>query len=278
VKARLLLLAGAAAGLALAAVGTLAPARPSGALARGEVARVNGVAIPADALERALAGLESDRRAVPPESDRARVLERLIDEELLVQRGAALGLEESDPAVRSSLVQALIASVLADAASSPPTDAELAQFFAENRRYFAQPGRARVGRIWIPAAGDAPARADAARTALDTGEPFESVKARFGASVPLDVPDALLPEAKLAERLGPTEARAALALTPGAHSAPLEAQGGLAILVLREREAERLPELAEVRAQVEAEWLRRAGERALAAYLAELRRDAEIAR
>jgi hypothetical protein len=273
-----LLAAGAAAGLALAAASTLAPGRAPDALAPGEAARVNGVPIAGEALALALARVDSDRRGGLPPGERERVLDRLIDEELLVQRGAALGLVESDPAVRSALVQAVIASVVADAASAAPEERELAAFFAEHRRYFARPGRARVGRIFVRASPEAQARAEAALAALDAGEPFVEVKRRFGDAVPLELPEAPLPESKLRELLGPTLASAALALEPGAHTPVTPVAGGVAILVLLEREAERLPELEEVRAEVEAEWTRRAGERALGAYLSQLRREAEIAR
>lgn len=276
-RGRLILLAGAVGGLALAGFGLLAPSAPSQRPGPGEVARVNGVALTRGELERALWRIETDKRNPLSDEERRHVLERLIDDELLVQRGVALGLVESDPTVRKALASAVIASAVADASSAAPAAAELEAFFAENRGYFASSGRARIARIFVRDGDSADARIAAALAALDAGVAPAQVRARSGDLTPLELPDALLPPAKLRELLGPTQAEIALALAPGAHSVPLTGGGGRSILVSVEREPGAIPELAALRPQVEAEWTRRAGERALAAYLGALRREAEIA-
>ena len=277
-RGRLLLIAGAGLGLALAAYGTFAPGDGRSGPGPGEVARVNATPITRLELERALARVAADTRGPVSDGERRRVLERLIDEELLVQRGVALGLVASDPTVRKALATAVIASVVADASAAAPTDAELAEFYAANRAYFAVPGRVRVARVFVRAGDGADARVAATLAALDAGIAPDDVAREFGDATPLALPDALLPETKLRELLGPTEAAVALALEPGAHSAAVVGDGGRSILVSLERAPGTSPELEAVRPQVEAEWSRRAGERALAAYVAALRRDAEILR
>ncbi|MDH4253203.1 MAG: SurA N-terminal domain-containing protein, partial [Gammaproteobacteria bacterium] len=100
---------GAVAGLLFAAYGLLERDAGQGALPPAAVARVNERVITADQLERAIARLP----AVPPdEADNARqwMLQRLLEDELLVQRGIALGLPESDLTVRDAIVQSLVAS------------------------------------------------------------------------------------------------------------------------------------------------------------------------
>jgi len=273
-----LLAAGAALGLALAAYGTFAPAPRMGALGRDEVARVNGVPIARVELERALARIAADSRDELTDDERRHVLDRLIDEELLVQRGVALGLVESDPAVRKTLASAVIGSVVAEAATRIPSEAELAAFYEQNRGYFASPGRVRVARVFVRDGNGAGERVSAALAALDSGAAPDAVAAEFGDATPVALPDSALPEAKLRELLGPAEAEVALALAPGTRSDALATAGGRAILVSLERAQGASPELAAVREQVETEWSRRAGERALAAYLAALRREAEIER
>ena len=270
------MLVGAAVGLALAALGILAPSAAPRSPGPGEVARVNAVPLAHAELERALARVEADTGNAPSVLERRRVLERLIDEELLVQRGLALGLVESDATVRKALASAVIAAVVADAASAAPTPAELQVFFAANRSYFTTPARVRAARIFVRDGESADARVAAAFAALDARVPPEEVARHFGDATPLALPDALLPEAKLRELLGPTEAGIALALEPGAHSAAFVSGGGRSILVSLEREPGVPPQFAAVRQQVESEWIRRAAERALAAYLAMLRGEAEI--
>lgn len=271
-------MAGAGLGLALAAYGTFARSDGRGALGPGEVARVNGVAIPRVELERALARIASDTNDGISDGERRHVLERLIDEELLVQRGVALGLVESDGTVRKSLASAVIVSVVSDASAEAPSEAELAAFYQANRAYFAAPGRVRVSRVFVRDGEGADARVAAALAALDAGVAPAEVVRGLGDPTPLELPDALLPDGKLRELLGPTEADAALALPPGTRSEAIATAGGRAILVSLERAPGTSPELEAVRAQVEAEWSRRAGERALSAYVASLRGEAEIRR
>lgn len=277
-RARWLLLAGAALGIGLAVAGLLAPDAPSLAPDGDEIARVNGVPIARRDFARALARVEADVAGAASDAGRQHVLERLIDDELLVQRGVALGLIESDAVVRKALASAVIASVVADVSSAVPDDAELEAFYAANAAYFARPGRARIARIAVRDGPDADARMRAALAALDAGTPPAEVRARIGGDDPEILPDAPLPEAKLRELLGPTQSGVALALEPGSHSAVQAGEGSRYILVSLEREPPRTPALDEIRPLVEAEWTRRAGERALAAYLAELRDDASISR
>jgi DNA-binding transcriptional MerR regulator len=277
-RARWLLLAGAALGIALAVVGLLAPDAPSIAPDGDEIARVNGVPIARRDFARALARVEADVAGPPSDAERQHVLERLIDDELLVQRGVALGLIESDAVVRKALASAVIASVVADASSAVPGDAELEAFYTANAAYFARPGRARIARIRVRDGPEADARLRAALAALDSGVPLAEVRARIGGDDAESLPDAPLPEAKLRELLGPTQSGVALALEPGTHSGIQTGEGGRFILVSLERESERTPALDEIRPQVQAEWTRRAGERALETYLAELRGDALISR
>jgi hypothetical protein len=59
-------------------------------------------------------------------------------------------------------------------------------------------------------------------------------------------------------------------------SDPVRSGGGLRVLQLLEREQEFNPALSEIEAEVRAELRRRLGDRALRAYLAELRRRADV--
>ena len=116
VRARWLLGLGAAAGLTLAASSLLSgPGRNAGELPEGAVARVNDAIIRNEEYARLLAALASDRRNPLTEEDRRRLLDRLIEEELLVQRARELGVDRLDRRVRSILVSAMIDSIVAEA-------------------------------------------------------------------------------------------------------------------------------------------------------------------
>jgi parvulin-like peptidyl-prolyl isomerase len=277
-RARWLLGLGAAVGLALAASNLLsAPAGPG--LPPGTVARVNHVIIRSDEYERLLAALASDRRTPLDAEDRQHVLDRLIEEELLVQYALELGLTRTDRRVRADLVSAVLASVNAAADGSEPSDAELERFYAENRDYFAWPPRVHVRDVFLAsgsANGDAAERAALAAARLRAGQPIEQVRRELGDTALAPAPDAPLPAAKLREYLGPTALSAALALEPGAVSDPVETPQGYLVLQLVARSESAAPPLAEVEPQVRTEMRRRAGDRLLRERLDELRADADV--
>ena len=78
-----------------------------------------------------LAALASDRRSPLGPEDRRHVLDRLVDEELLVQRGLDLDLPSLDRRVRADLTQAVIASVLAEVEEDEASHGDLEAFFQE---------------------------------------------------------------------------------------------------------------------------------------------------
>lgn len=274
------LAAGAAAGVALAAWGLLGSAAGAG-LPEGAVATVNGTPIYAEDYRRLVEGVESDTREPADAELRRRVLDRMIEEELLVQRGVELGLVESDRRVRADITQAMIQSIVVETEDEKPEPDELRRFYEEEAGFFTQPGRVRVAQVFfrVPTPADEPAkleRAKQARERLLAGEPVAGVRASLGDMEVSPIPDALLPAAKLREYVGPTALRAVLELAPGATSEPVRTGMGLHVFQVIEREEPRVPPLEEIAPHVEAEWVRRAGDRALRGYLDELRAEAQV--
>ncbi|MGH7288161.1 MAG: peptidylprolyl isomerase [Myxococcota bacterium] len=275
------LAAGAAAGVALAAWGLLGTDARGAGLPGGAVASVNGTLIQADDWARLVEGLESDTREPASPELRRRVLDRMIDEELLVQRGVELGLVESDRRVRADLTQAMIQSIVVESEDEKPDEAELRRFYAEEAGFFTQPGRVRAAQIFfrVRAPGEdaaAAERAGEAHRRLLAGERFEAVRAELGDEEVSPVPDALLPPAKLREYVGPTALRAVMGLAPGAFGPPVRSGTGYHVFQLIEREEARVPRFEEVAELVRAEWVRRAGDRALRGYLDDLRENAQV--
>jgi hypothetical protein len=104
-------------------------------LTHGDAAAfVNGQPIAQEDVERALASFGADKRAQLTREDQDKVLERLIEDELLAQRAISLGLPASDPAARKVLIRGLIDSLVA--AAPPPTEAELRAYFEANAELF----------------------------------------------------------------------------------------------------------------------------------------------
>jgi hypothetical protein len=279
-RARLLLGLGAAVGLAMAAASLLSSPQSGGGLPDGVVARVNGVVIREDEYRRLVAALASDRRTPLTDADRRYVLDRLIEEELLVQHAVDLGLLHSDRRVRADLVSAVLGSVGAAADTYDPSPDEVEAFYAENADYFATPGRLWVRELFFGRGpddrGDAQERARQAASHLRAGEPLDTVREALADTPVAPLPSAPLPAAKLREYLGPTALSVALRLAPGGVSEPIPTPQGYLVLLLVERSENRARPLAEVEAQVRAEMRRRAGDRLLRERLDALRSQADV--
>src|SRR4030095_3771751 len=96
-RAVLWLTLGASAGIGCAAVGLRLSGGRDRARPAKAAASVNGSLIRLEEYDRAVAAFASDRREPIGPAERRHVLDRMLDEELLVQRGVELGLARTDP-------------------------------------------------------------------------------------------------------------------------------------------------------------------------------------
>lgn len=282
IRVRLLLGFGAALGLAFATTDLLSIERTP-TIPAGAVASVNGTPIREEDYARAVSALASDRRSPLEDADRSHVLDRLIDEELLVQRGLDLGLAKRDRRVRADIVAAMLDAVTSEAKTTEPDDEEVAAFFETERDYFARPGRVHARRIVVQASSTRPdaearQRALTASKRLRAGDDFIVVRRELGDAEVAALPDMALPAVKLREYVGPTATRALLASAAGEVSDPIRSAGGYQVLVLVERTDPEVPPLGEIAPEVRAEMRRRAADEALRSYLDELRRSGDVRR
>lgn len=281
-RARAWLVIGSLAGLGLAALGML-DATWSRGLPSDAIARVNDVFLRRDDYARALAGVAADRRAPLSEADRRYVLDRLIDEELLVQHALELDLARLDRRVRTDLVAAMIQYLTAGAEDRDPTPAELRSFLEENADRFARPGRIRIRRILIrsePLRTDEEARERAALAfaRIRSGEGFDRVRSDLGDEEIAALPDSFLSPTKLREHLGDSLTREAMALEVGRVSEPLRYATGYHVLQIVAREPRRQPDPTHIDEELRAEWRREQQDRALRRELDRLREMARIER
>ncbi|MBK7949960.1 MAG: peptidyl-prolyl cis-trans isomerase [Deltaproteobacteria bacterium] len=274
-----LLLAGAAIGLALAATGLLEPrVRGGEGDAGGDVAAIVGERVIRRVdYERMLAGVEKDLRSPIDDATRRRVLERMVDEELLVQQALALGLAAADRRVRGELVSGLVDSVVAEADRAEPSAVEVERHYRENVDFFTRPGRLRVEALFFGAArGDAVEQARAARAQLVAGADPRTVERAVGDRPVAPVPDALLPLPKLRDYLGPAVVEALAELPTGEWSEPIASAEGARLIRILEREGDVAPPLVEVEALVRRDLVRRRGDEALRRYLDGLRETTPV--
>lgn len=264
------LIAGAV-GLAAAIIGAIGAPRLE--LVSDPAAIVNGVPIPREALARAMLALEADSRNPVTAEREHDVLERLIEEELLVQHGVEIGLAETDFAARRALVQSVLALAITERAGAEPSEQELERFYRENAGFFAPSARFSASVVFLAGAA-APERVEGARQSLLRGE----TAASLGDPMAVQIPRGAVPESEWRRLIGADAARAAVTLTPGQVAGPIEVSGGVMLVRVDGFAAAPAPGYAEVAPQVRAEWERRAEEATARAYLERLKQRARIER
>ena len=159
-------IAGAVTGLMIAAAGMVEKKdhKKPDTLPAGNIARVGDTLIPISRYAVLLDDLSADKRNPLTNQDRKFALDRLIDEELLIQRGVELGLASNAPAVRKAIASAVISQVVADASTTLPDEVVLREFYLSAHTFFSSPGQFHV-RWWK--LDDQ--QADAMRAAADQG-------------------------------------------------------------------------------------------------------------
>ena len=180
--------------------------------------------------------LESETGETFDQSTRAeklKVLDEMLREELLVQRGLELDFAETDQSTRNALSTAMSQQVLAEATTSQPSEQQLQQFFDQNAARYATDGILTVRHLVIPLSGGSAsdqgmAKAHEAVTALHADTPVEAVVARYGLTEPRNDGDEFYFAAKI--HLGDSLFGAALKLKEGTVSEPLPAADGIHIV------------------------------------------------
>ena len=264
-RSLLLLAVGAAGGLVLAGYGLFtAQGTRSHAVPPEAIALVNQRPILRSDFITQVQTQYSVRYSDATPAQRERVLEDMIDEELMVQRGLDIGLPSYDPDVRQALVAGVELELFADVLAQRPTEGQLRAYYDEHRAKYVRDGIMRLRDLMLGASPErarpehpaaarpsaaAPslssgAPAEAARAAVQAlrqGEPVDSVAARFGLrdsgrlldSGHIDMGDVFDFAARA--RLAPAVFGAASRLAGGEVSNPVPAPDGIHVIVMLKR-------------------------------------------
>jgi peptidylprolyl isomerase len=245
------------------------------------VAVVNGQAITRDAFERYVESAAGGGEIASSDAEvRRRLLLRMVDEELLFQRGIEFGFHRRDPDLHRAIVAAVIASVTTEGEAAEPDEATLRSHYEANSQRFTGTERLAVEAVHVSDRGrtDAEARSEAEEVAscLREGEDVDAVLDSHPDSSALETPAPPLLLEWLARRAGPTAALSVSQLSPGEVSDPLRDEAGYTVVALRERQPPEAAPFEEVRGEVRRAYLRERRERALRDTLDALRREGEI--
>ena len=243
-------------------------------------AKIEDQLIPYERYRMQLEGLAKDKRSPLTNRDKEYVLERMIEEELLIKRAIDLGMLENNPMARGTIVQQMIKNIVTEGSRTEPQENELIEFFQENIGFFTKANRLRVRQIYFSKddfGDEVVEKAKDAFIRLNKGENFEKV-ALSGSKSALKIPDTLMNLSKVREYIGPSLMREAQLLKPGYSSAPNKVSGGYKIIYLVDREDATQPEYSNIRSTVLSEFLKRRDDQSLRKYLDNLKNWYDVTR
>ena len=236
-----------------------------------ELVRVNNNFITQDQLTQALRKFTALKGAEPSTDETQQVLQRLIDDELLIQRGEQLLLPETDPGLRKLIVQSLIQQIVNSDQHPLIDDNQLRAFYHSHRAVFEQPQRRKLAVIIFDHQSDAVA----ARRALTKGATVHDIKTNYSATC-IELPQVLLPRNAIQTYLGSHLTNVALGLHQGEISPPIRQGSTFYLIQSIDIQPTYVPTFAQAREQVLGEYKQRQRDQLLSDALNNFRSQASI--
>ncbi len=243
-------------------------------------AKIEDTIIPMDKYLMQLEGLAKDKRSPLTQSDEMYVLERMIEEELLIKRAIDLGMLENNPMARGTIVQQMIKTIISENDRYEIPEQDLINFFEENIGFFTKSQRLRLQQIYFSNeefSNSSQKKAREAYEMLIDGEAFSNVS-NLGSKSALRIPNTLMTLSKVREYIGPSLMNLARNLEAGSFSEPVAVSGGYKIIYLFEKELIEPPSFRNIEDSVRAEYSKRMDDKSLRDYLENLKNWYDISR
>ena len=231
------------------------------------IAKIDDRAISKGKYESYLDSVAQSRKSGLIASDAENILERMIDEELLIQRAVDLGMLENDSELRGIIIQKMISSIIADTKNVRFSQEDLQTFFLSNQDFFAPSPKLHL--LKLSFAESNLAQANEAREMLLAGN-LASAKQLADSDV-IQLPNTLLPSTKIREYIGPLLTQEALKLSDNEVSQIIASENQLHLLVVIKKLRESAGSFEEMYEEIESEYIRQQGEQMLDEYLMDLR-------
>lgn len=231
------------------------------------IAKIDERAISKAKYESYLSSIAESRKMGLVDSDPQNILERMIDEELLIQRAIDLGMLEHDSEIRSIIIQKMISSIIAETNNLRFSKQDLQEFFYENKGFFTPSPKLHLLKLSFSSINND--KAQLARDFLLAGNLLAAKE--LAEPEVIKLPNTLLPAIKVREYIGPFLTQEALKLEEGEVSDLINLDDQIHLLIVVGKLIQTAPTFDELYEEIESEFIRSKGEEMLDKYLSDLR-------
>ena len=236
------------------------------------IATVNDKIIPSDKYQTVINLIQNDKRDELTKADREMALDRIIEEELLVQYAYKNGFLEADDLLRKSIVRSVVDSIVEQALSVVPAEQDLLKFYEANRQTFAIDEKYRVVILSSKNRSDI----DEGKVIWQSNYDLTLLRQTFKGIDRLDIPTGFISKIRLGTLIGPLLRDKVLSLEVGETSETLKTIYGYSIVTLVDKKDRVIPEFKEISEIVLQEYKRQQREEILEELLKDLKRQSDI--
>ena len=199
------------------------------------------------------------------------IRERLIDEELLIQRAIELDLIRNDSLVKGNVIQTMFQYIINSSELDEPSEIELRDYFNKEKNYFSSGKRYKLRNYTFRNLGDA----EIARNSL-TQNNFENFLKLVETENAIDLPNVFLTPQKIRDYLGPKILEELPRLEKGGFSNIFEINQVPSIVICIDILLDNNPKFEEIIEQIKNKFLRDREDSLVKEYIDNLRNFYEI--
>ena len=236
------------------------------------VAIVNDKIIPSERYQTVIQLIENDKRDGLTDIDRKMALERIIEEELLVQYAYQNGFLEADDLLRKSIVRSVVDSIVEQSISVIPDKNILRDFYQDNLPVFTLDEQYRIVILSSQDRSDITAAKQIWQQSYD----IQKLENEIESIRQLEIPSGFISKLRLGTLIGPLLREVVLSIRIGETSKPIETIYGYSIVTLIDKKNKIVPEYSEIQEVVLQEFRRRQREDILDELLIDLKRQSDI--
>ena len=233
---------------------------------------VNDKIIPSERYQTVIQLIKNDKRDDLTDIDRKMALERIIEEELLVQYAYQNGFLEADDLLRKSIVRSVVDSIAEQSISVIPNEKILRDFYQDNLPLFTVDEQFRIVILSSQNGSDI----NAGKIIWQDSYDIPLLMNEIGSIKKLEISSDFISKYRLGTLIGPLLRDVVLSLKLGETSEPLETIYGYSIVTLIDKKDRVVPDFKEINEIVLQEYKRRQRETILNDLLSDLKRQSDI--